>query len=168
MDTLVCGIDPALGTTGYAVLRCVGEGLSVVDAGVCRSEGRSPLPHRLVSIERDVAAIFDDHDLHVVAVEDLFAHYKHPKTAVMMGHARGVILLAAARRGIDVRTYAATRVKRFLTGNGRATKTQMRRSVHGALGLASVPDSADVADALAIAMCCAADIRSPRLAEAAP
>ncbi|MHC4697960.1 MAG: crossover junction endodeoxyribonuclease RuvC [Planctomycetota bacterium] len=168
MDAVVCGIDPALGTTGYAILRCLDEALTVVDAGVCRSDERAPLPRRLIAIEGDIASVFDEHEPDVVAVEDLYSHYRHPKTAVLMGHVRGVILSSAARAGIDVRSYAATRIKRFLTGNGRATKAQMQRAVQTALGLASMPEPSDVADALAIAMCCAAEMRNPIHAEVLP
>ena len=160
MEAVVCGVDPALGTSGYAVLRCRGDELSVVDAGVCRSEAQLPLAERLVSVERDFAAIFSEHQPRLVAVEDLYSHYKHPKTAILMGHVRGVILLAAARLGLEVRTYAATRVKRHLTGNGRATKAQMQRAIQTTLGLSELPTPADVADALAIAMCGAVDLRS--------
>ena len=161
MDALVCGIDPALGTSGYAVLRCAGEALTVVDAGACRSDEQEPLALRLVAIERDICSVFEEHRPDVVAIEELYSHYKHPRTAILMGHARGVMLLAAARMGIEVRGYAATRIKRFLTGNGRATKQQMQRAIQKTLGLASVPEPPDVADALAIAMCCAADMRVP-------
>jgi crossover junction endodeoxyribonuclease RuvC len=101
----------------------------------------------------------------VVAVEELYAHYKHPRTAILMGHARGVILLSAARLGIEVRSYAATRIKRYLTGNGRATKAQMQRAIQTALGLGTLPEPPDVADAMAIAMCCAGDISAKRPTE---
>lgn len=168
MDAVVCGIDPALGTSGYAVLRCGGDALTVVDAGVFRSDEKEPLAERLVAIERDITSVLDEHRPDVVALEELYSHYKHPKTAILMGHARGVMLLAAARAGIDVRSYAATRIKRFLTGNGRATKQQMQRAVQTTLELTSMPEPADVADALAIALCCAADVRGPKPAEMVP
>ena len=75
-----------------------------------------------------------------------------------MGHARGVILLAAARVGIESRSYPATRIKRMLTGNGHASKPQMQRAVQASLGLARPPEPADVADAIATALCCALDV----------
>ncbi len=165
MDAVICGIDPALGTTGYAVLRYHDGGPALVDAGVCRSDENLPLPQRLSAIEQDVASVFEEHKPHVVAVEELYSHYKHPRTAILMGHARGVMLLTAGRLGIEVRSYAATRVKRYLTGNGRATKAQMQRAIQHTLGLAEPAEPPDVADALAIAMCCAADIRTSSHAE---
>ncbi|MFQ5591893.1 MAG: crossover junction endodeoxyribonuclease RuvC [Phycisphaerae bacterium] len=168
MDTLVCGIDPALGTTGYAVVRCVAEALTIVDAGVCRSDEQEALPRRLAAIQRDIASVLSEYRPDVVAVEELYSHYRHPRTAILMGHARGVILFAAACADVEVRSYAATRIKRFLTGNGRATKQQMQRAVQTTLGLTEAPEPFDVADALAIAVCCAADMRRPAPAEALP
>lgn len=157
MDAVLCGIDPGLGTSGYAVIRISGDGTAVVDAGVCRFDPSLPLAERLVAIDRDISAILSEHHPAVVAVEELYSHYNHPRTAILMGHARGVILLAAARLGIEVRSYSATRIKRYLTGNGRATKAQMQRAIQLTLGLLTIPEPADVADALAIALCCAGD-----------
>ena len=167
MDAVVCGIDPGLGTTGYAVLRRHGGELAVVDAGVCRFDDRLPLAERLAAVEHDVAEVLSEHRPDVVAVEELYSHYAHPRTAILMGHARGVILLAAARNGIEVRSYAATQIKRHLTGNGRAGKAQVQRTVKTTLGLTTLPEPPDVADALAIALCCAADVSAPDHAEAA-
>jgi crossover junction endodeoxyribonuclease RuvC len=95
-----------------------------------------------------------------MAVEKLYAHYRHPRTAVMMGHARGAVLAVAARHEMEVRGYSATQVKRFLTGNGRATKGQMQKAVMRELGLSAIPEPADVADALAVALCCAHETAS--------
>ena len=161
MDAVLCGIDPGLGTSGYAVIRAGGDGTAVVDAGVCRFDPKLPLAERLVAIDHDISAIFNEHHPEVVAVEQLYSHYNHPRTAILMGHARGVILLAAARLGIEVRSYSATRIKRYLTGNGRATKAQMQRAIQLTLGLLTIPEPADVADALAIALCLAGD-NTPR------
>ena len=156
-DAVICGIDPGLRVTGYAVLR-VGGGLSLVDAGVCRLDESLSLALRLVDLERDLSAVLSEHRPSVVAVESLYSHYKHPRTAILMGHARGVIIQTAAKRAIEVRDYEATRVKRYLTGNGRATKSQVQGAVQAALHLPELPEPADVADAIAIAMCCAAEM----------
>lgn len=158
MDAVVCGIDPGLAITGYGVVRATNSlQPSVIDAGVCRFNPKESLETRLVAIEADVDAILAEFNPDIVAVEQLYAHYKHPRTAILMGHARGVILLVAARRGIPVRSYAATQVKRYLTGNGRATKDQVQRAIQATLGLSELPEPPDVADALAIALCCGAD-----------
>ena len=158
MEAVVCGIDPGLGVTGYAVLRTGGDRMTVVDAGACCFDESLSLPDRLADIERDVTSVLTEHRPGIVAVEELYAHYKHPRTAILMGHARGVILFAAARLGIEVRSYAATRIKRHLTGNGRATKAQMQRAIQVTLGFSVIPEPPDVADALAIAVTCAGEL----------
>ncbi len=166
MDAIVCGIDPGLGATGYGVLR-IGDGaIVVVDAGVCRQDPKRPLAQRLQTLGRDVAAILDEFKPVVVAVEELYSHYNHPRTAVLMGHARGVILSTVADRRIDVRGYSATRIKKHLTGNGRAAKEQVQAAVREALGLTDLPEPPDLADALAIALCCAGEIMHRPLQEA--
>ncbi len=161
MDAVICGIDPGLGNTGYALLR----GGAILDAGVCRFEAGLPLEERLAAVEADIDAILAEHAPVIVAVEQLYSHYNHPRTAILMGHARGVILLAAAKRRIPVQSYSATQIKRFLTGNGRATKGQVQRAIAMALGLSEPPEPPDVADALAIALCCASDRATIRPAE---
>jgi crossover junction endodeoxyribonuclease RuvC len=163
--TVVCGIDPGLGTTGYAVVRATGDAVSVIDAGVCRFDEKQPLHRRLLGVYHDLSTIFAEHRPDFVAVEALYSHYRHPRTAILMGHARGVILLAAARANSEVRSYSATQVKRYLTGNGRATKAQMQRAIQTTLGLASLPEPPDLADALAIGLCCLADVRKAERAE---
>lgn len=159
MDSVICGIDPGLGITGYGVVAVLGDSVRVCDAGVCRIDRDQPMSERLLRLFEDVHSVFNEHKPEVVAVEQLYAHYNHPRTAILMGHARGVILLAAAKLGIEVRSFAATRVKRYLTGHGRAGKAQVQRAVGRELGFASIPEPPDVADALAIALCCAADLR---------
>lgn len=158
MDAVVCGIDPGLGVTGYAILEVASDRPAIRDAGVCRFDQTPPLGERLLAIRDDVADILREHKPDILAIEELYAHYKHPRTAIMMGHARGVILCAAADAGVAIRHYSATQVKRFLTGNGRASKGQVQRAIQATLGLAALPEPNDVADALAIALCSAADI----------
>jgi crossover junction endodeoxyribonuclease RuvC len=164
MDAIVCGIDPGLGTSGYAVIRASVSTAEIIDAGVCRFSSGGELSTRLLAVENDISAILSEHGPAVVAVEQLYSHYNHPRTAILMGHARGVILLAAARMAIEVRSYSATQIKRHLTGNGRASKTQVQRAVQHTLGLADLPEPPDVADAVAIALCCVYDVsRAPRV-----
>src|SRR5262249_7508489 len=97
--------------------------------------------------------VIDQYRPEVCAVEQLYAHYKHPRTAILMGHARGVIFLTAAQRGLPVVSYAATRIKKTITGNGHASKEQIQRTIQRELGLAQLPEPPDVADALAVALC---------------
>ena len=167
MDAVICGIDPGLGTTGYAVLRRSGENLTILDAGVCRYPADDTFADRLVALQSDIAAILDDHQPDAIGVEALYAHYKHPRTAIVMGHARGVILLEAGRRQIEVQNLPATQVKRYLTGNGRASKVQIQRAIKATLGLPAIPEPPDLADALAIALCCIGCLQRSESLEAA-
>ena len=150
----VLGVDPGLRTSGYAVVQLTGRIMRVVDAGAFHADHNLPLAERLKQIFHDVAALLDEHDIDAMAVEELYAHYQHPRTAILMGHARGVFLLAAAQRGIPVHGFSATRVKKSLTGAGRAAKAQVQQAVKAQLHLNVIPKPADVADALAVAMCC--------------
>jgi crossover junction endodeoxyribonuclease RuvC len=88
-----------------------------------------------------------------VAVEQLYAHYQHPRTAILMAHARGVLFLAAGQRAIPVVSYNATRIKKTVTGSGRASKDQVQRTIQRELNLDQLPEPPDVADALAAALC---------------
>ncbi|MCB9852109.1 MAG: crossover junction endodeoxyribonuclease RuvC [Phycisphaerales bacterium] len=147
----ILGVDPGLERTGYAVIET--SPLRAIDAGVVRSDASMPLERRLCEIDAGLAEILDEHEVDLVAVEALYAHYKHPRTAIMMGHARGVILLAAARANVRVLSLPATKIKKTLTGNGHAGKRQMQQAIAHVLGLGALPEPADVADALAIAVC---------------
>ena len=150
---LIAGIDPGLQRTGYAVLRTTGRMQArIIDAGIITSSEDRALPARLREIAEGIDAVLDEHAPELVAVEQLYAHYKHPRTAILMGHARGLVLLAAARRGIRVRDLSATHIKRALTGNGRASKVQIQRAVAVTLHLDHLPQPPDVADAVAIAL----------------
>ena len=152
----VLGLDPGLETTGYGLIEVTPAGPKVVEAGVVRSAvGRDPadMGDRLKSLFDGVCEILDQWTPAAVAVEQLYAHVEHPRTSILMAHARGVFFLAAAQRGIPVFSYAATQVKKLVTGHGRATKEQMQHAVARELGLTKVPEPHDVADALAIALC---------------
>jgi crossover junction endodeoxyribonuclease RuvC len=152
----ILGIDPGLQVTGYAVLESAPRGPVVCEAGVIRSsEGREPsdMAKRLRSLYNGLVEVIDQFRPQVVVVEQLYAHYEHPRTAVLMAHARGVIFLAAAQQDLPVISYNATRIKKTVTGNGRAPKDQVQRTVQRELGLAQVPEPPDVADALAAALC---------------
>jgi len=164
MGFLVCGIDPGLGAMGYAVIDATPQRVRIVDTGVCRTDPKLSLPDRLAQLDADVTSLFDEHRPNVVAVEKLYAHYKHPRTAILMGHARGIILCAAGRMGVEVADLSATHVKRCLTGNGHASKENVQRAIQVTLGLDEAPQSPDVADALAIALCYAGN-RSQALTE---
>lgn len=152
---VILGVDPGLIRTGYALLYGPGPAAEahVLEAGLIRLTARRPLAERLVELEDGLAGLVQTHRPVALACEELYAHYKHPRTAILMGHARGVILALAARRGLAIISVAATNAKKMLTGNGHATKAQMQRAVAATLGLPRLPEPHDVADALAIALC---------------
>jgi crossover junction endodeoxyribonuclease RuvC len=150
----ICGIDPGLHTTGYAVLSWDACRPAILDAGVLRPPAGASLADRLVHLADDFAEVLRQWRPAIVGVEQLYAHYKHPRTAIQMGHARGVLLAEARRHGARVESYSATRIKRHLTGNGRASKLQVQRTIQSVFGLAALPEPPDVADALAAAFCC--------------
>jgi crossover junction endodeoxyribonuclease RuvC len=152
----ILGIDPGLQVTGYAVLEVGPQRPVVCEAGVLRSsEGRAAadMAPRLCALYNGLVEVLNQFRPGVVAVEQLYAHYQHPRTAILMAHARGVIFLAAGLQGLPVVSYNATRIKKTITGHGRASKEQVQRTVKQELGLAKVPDPPDVADALAAALC---------------
>ena len=149
----ILGIDPGLNVTGYGVLE-VGDGvLRLCEAGIIRGKDRDSLTRRLAEIYQGVSDVIAGLRPGVMALEELYSHYQRPRTAILMGHARGVICLAATRAGIPVVHYSATRIKKILTGSGRAPKGQVQRAIQRELGLTELPDPPDVADAMAIALC---------------
>jgi crossover junction endodeoxyribonuclease RuvC len=158
---IICGIDPGLRITGYGVLAIDDDEdcLRVLDAGVIRCAPTGPLAMRLAELAAGLDEVLDEHRVEAVAVEQIYSHYQRPRTAILMAHARGVILLEAARRNLDVLHLPSTTVKRHLTGNGRASKEQMQRAVASVLRLSVIPQPPDVADALAIAMCASSLLR---------
>ncbi|MBX3375372.1 MAG: crossover junction endodeoxyribonuclease RuvC [Phycisphaeraceae bacterium] len=155
----VLGIDPGLRITGYGCVESARLDPTLIEAGVFRLTGagkRETVSDRLLELETDIAALIERLRPETVAVEALFAHYKHPATAISMGHARGVILLSIRRAGLTLVELKPNEVKKFLTGNGHAGKEQMQEAVKDRLGLKAAPEPPDVADAIAIAMCAAA------------
>ncbi len=151
----ILGIDPGLHITGYGVLQVAPIRPIVCEAGIIRTadDGATDMAERLVSVYNGVVEVLEQYQPEVMVIEQLYAHYNHPRTAILMGHARGVIFLAAAQRGVPVVSYNATRIKKTVTGSGRAPKDQMQRTIQRELGLANLPDPPDVADALAAALC---------------
>ena len=155
----ILGIDPGLQVCGYA---CVEAGVcreTLIEAGFMRTDRNLPLEKKLNHIASDMDVILDTLKPHIVAVEQLYSHYAHPRTAILMGHARGVILQRCAQRDIEIKSFSATKIKKSLTGSGRATKEQMQRSVQTVMSLPQCPEPHDVADAIAAALCCAGSLR---------
>jgi len=151
----ILGIDPGLQVCGYACLDSNGDLGTIVEAGVLRTDGELALERRLNQIAQDLETLLSRFRPEVVAVEQLYSHYAHPRTAILMGHARGVILQKSAAAGLEVQSFSATRIKKSLTGSGRASKEQVQRTMQTILALPEVPKPNDVADAMAVALCCA-------------
>jgi crossover junction endodeoxyribonuclease RuvC len=145
------GVDPGLVATGFGVLEIGPGGVTVRDAGVISTTTGQPLEARLNALHRAVHRIIELQSPGLLVVEDLYTEYKFPRTAVLMGHARGVIYLAARQLGVSVLALAPSEVKRAITGNGAAGKGQMQRAVQTVLGLKEPPRPSHVADALGLA-----------------
>ena len=150
---VVAGVDPGLASTGYAVLEFTHGKPRLLEGGIVRTSADDALEGRLRSIHDALSEVFSEFRPGVVVVEDLYTDYRVVKTAVLMGHARGAVLLAASANGARVVSYAPSRVKKAMTGNGLATKEQMQRMVQTTLALKDVPRPDHVADAIALALC---------------
>ncbi len=159
----VCGIDPGLEVTGYAVVRVEGDSPTLLEAGTLTTRRSDELPSRLVNLASAFAEVLNQWHPVAVGVEQLYAHYKHPRTAIQMAHARGVLLAAASQDNVVVHSLSATHVKKFLTGNGRASKQQVQMAVQAMFRLPALPEPNDVADAIAVACCCANHLTSATL-----
>ncbi len=161
----ILGIDPGLVITGYGCVH-LDDGATeptLTEAGVLRFPAKKRMIERLGLLHDDMIRLIDELKPDRVAVEKLYAHYKHPRTAILMAHARGVILLAAQQANLPVEDMPSTEVKKSLTGNGHATKQQIQLAVQSQCGLAEPPNPPDVADAIAIALCHARRLAMERL-----
>ena len=150
----ILGIDPGLQVCGYACLETDNGAERLIEAGIFRTDNNSAIEVRLNRIARDTKSLLEKFGPQIVAVEELYSHYAHPKTSILMGHARGVILQKCAEMDTKVMSFSATRIKKSITGNGRASKGQIQRTIQSILSLAEVPQPNDVADAIAITLCC--------------
>jgi len=149
---LVLGIDPGSAITGYGLVKEIGNSLSAIDYGCIRTSPSQPLEERLRKIYREVSLLIDKYKPDHFAVEELFFN-KNVRTALTVGQARGVILLAGAQSGLLVHEYTPLQVKQAVVGYGRAEKAQIQFMVKTMLSLPAIPKPDDVADALAIAIC---------------
>jgi len=149
----VLGIDPGLHISGYGILEEDSGEVKVIEAGILKTNDKLSMEKRLAELGRELGSVIGQFHPDVMAIEELYSHYDHPKTAIIMGHARGVIISKASEAGIEVVSYASTRIKKALTGNGRASKEQMQRAVQIQMTLKALPEPPDVADALAVAYC---------------
>jgi crossover junction endodeoxyribonuclease RuvC len=154
---IVLGIDPGLANTGYGIVASDhrptgGGGLVALDGGVIQTRPEAPQERRLADIHASVDALLGEHEPDAVALEELYFG-QNVRTAFAVGHARGVVMLAAGQRGVPCTSYTPQKVKGAVCGNGRADKDQVARMVKTLLGLAEQPRSDHAAAALAVALC---------------
>jgi len=148
----ILGVDPALTVTGYGIIEINKNKLALLGAGIIRTSAQQNCAERLDKIYRAIEKLITDIHPDTLVLEKLYAHYRHPTTAYLLGHARGVICLACAKNNIPLFEYAATRVKKAIVGNGLASKYQVQRMVVSILNLEHLPKYTDVTDALALAL----------------
>lgn len=160
---IVLGIDPGTANTGYGVVKGDGRGpVTLVECGVIRTRPRDPLASRLREIYDGVAELIVRHQPGVLSVEDVF-YAKNVRTTVVLGHARGVVLLAGEQQGLDIHEFAPAEIKQAVVGRGGATKDQVQFMLTRLLRLKSVPTPSDAADGVAAALAYMMSARVPRL-----
>jgi crossover junction endodeoxyribonuclease RuvC len=161
---IVLGIDPGTAVTGYGVVR--GDGStppSLLECGVIRTHARAPLPTRLKEIHDGIAELISRHKPDILAVEDVF-YAKNVRTTVVLGHARGVILLAGEERGIAIQEIPPASIKKAIVGTGAATKEQVQFMLTRLLRLKNPPQPTDAADGVAAALACVMGARVTEIA----
>ncbi len=148
----IFGIDPGSDRTGYGCVETDGSRHRIVTCGAIRASSAASFSDKLLAIHRELAALLRDHRPDSVAIENLF-HSANVRSALKLGHARGVAMLAAAEAGLPIAEYTPAEIKRAVVGYGRAEKPQVQHMVKLILGLAAAPTPHDAADALAVAIC---------------
>ncbi len=148
----IFGIDPGSNRTGYGCIEVIGSRHRLVICGSISAPARSTFPEKLKRIHADLAVLLAAHRPDCVAVESIF-HARNVRSALRLGHARGIALLAASEAGLPVAEYAPAEIKRAVVGYGRAEKHQVQQMIKLLLGLDALPSPHDAADALAVAIC---------------
>jgi len=148
----ILGVDPGLGITGYGILEINTPGYSLIEAGIIKSPPSVPLPQRLNKIFKEIKDLVEEYKPSVIVLEELYSHYKHPRTSILMGHARGIVCLISGLYNIPLKGYSATRIKKAITGRGHASKDQVKEMVKQILGIKDMPKFHDVSDALALVL----------------
>lgn len=162
----ILGIDPGLQITGYGCVEITAESVEpqLVEAGVVRMPRSKPMYDRLGYLYEQLGEIMRELSPQQIVVEQLFSHYKHVQTSILMGHARGVVLLAGHVFGATFHELAPNEIKKAITGHGHATKLQMQHAIMAQCNLSALPEPPDVADAIGIALCAARRLETQPLA----
>lgn len=148
----ILGIDPGLCVTGYGLIEAGPKGMRLIEAGVVRTSAKEKVEARIGKIYEGINGLVKESKPDVLVLEQLYSHYRHPTTAILMGHARGAICLLAKQTGTRLVGYSATRVKKAVTGAGHASKYQMQRMIQNIFNMRSAPNPPDISDALALAV----------------
>ena len=157
------GIDPGTAVTGYGVIRKEGRNpLTLIECGVIRTRPRDDLPRRLAEIHDGVTELIRRHQPAVLSIEDIF-YARNVRTTVVLGHARGVILLAGIQAGLEIHEFPPAEIKKAVAGTGAATKLQIQFMVTRLLRLKSAPQPSDAADGVAAALAYALMPELPKL-----
>lgn len=151
--TRFLGIDPGLNRTGYALLEYSSKGPVLCEGGIIRSNKESNLAARVHEIGSGIREVIAEYQPDIMVIEQVFTTPKFPKSSIIMAHARGAILYAAHDAGMPVIHYTPTQIKKLITGSGRATKEQIQHAIKTELGLKTILEPNDVADAFAAALC---------------
>ena len=164
----VLGVDPGLRITGYGVV-LVPDGwkgdcsqAQILEAGIVNAKTREGISERLRKIYQSLSEVIEEFKPDVPVIEKLYAHYSHPATAILMGHARGVVCLLSGVYGVPLVSLASTHVKKSVTGKGHAGKNQVQRMIQHEFSLKKLPEPPDVADALAVALAYLASVKKKR------
>lgn len=150
---LILGVDPGLNVTGYGLIDADRNGFTLKDNGFIKTRLKDGLPKRLAQIHRELSLVLDKTKPQAIVLEKLYAHSRHPVTAALLGHARGVICMLAEEKHIDFFEYPATKVKKSTTGSGHASKTQVQKMMEHAFGRKTESlGPVDTTDAISLAM----------------
>ena len=154
----ILGIDPGVACTGFGIIEVINNNLIVIDYGVIKTNQKELLNIRLNTIHQDLKYIIKKYKPSVMSVEEIF-YGKNVKSALLLGHARGIPLLLAAKFNLILYEFSARRIKQSLTGNGNASKEQVQFMVKNLLSMKQNPTPIDASDALAAAICYNQDFR---------
>lgn len=153
---IILGIDPGIATTGYGVIKCEvnsKESVKTLDFGAIRTSADTQEEQRLKKIYQDLNELMKKHDPKALAIENVY-FFKNAKTAIPVGQSKGVVLLAAAEKELEVYEFTPLQIKTAITGYGKASKKQMQQMIKKHLSLKKIPKPNDAADALGAALCC--------------
>lgn len=156
---VVIGIDPGLEITGYGIVSKILDTdklkenrFRVLATGIISTSRKNLINERITKIFHEIAALINKYKPEILVLEEIYSHYKHPKTAILMGHARGAIFLAASLNNIPVKSFSATHLKKIIVGRGDASKQQVKKMIEYLLNIKNSISSYDITDALSLCL----------------